>query len=105
MFPCIFEKVLFSYILFIVTYEKVVLYILQVYESDMFYEITDELGIMIWQDFMFGCSMYPVDTPFLESVKQEVTHQVLYKNSVSNPTGQYSLFQQSKPGLLYIKIH
>ena len=71
----------------------------------MFYEITDELGIMIWQDFMFGCSMYPVDTPFLESVKQEVTHQVRYKNSVSEPTGRYSVFKQPKPGLLYINIH
>ena len=44
----------------------------------MFYEITDQLGIMIWQDFMFGCSMYPVDEPFLASVTQEVTHQVIY---------------------------
>ena len=44
----------------------------------MFYEITDQLGIMIWQDFMFGCSMYPVDEPFLASVAQEVTHQVIY---------------------------
>ena len=43
----------------------------------MFYEITDELGIMIWQDFMFGCAMYPTDAPFLSSVKQEVTHQVV----------------------------
>ena len=52
--------------------------LLQIYESDMFYEITDQLGIMIWQDFMFGCSMYPVDEPFLDSVTQEVTHQVIY---------------------------
>ena len=44
----------------------------------MFYAITDELGIMIWQDFMFGCSMYPVDEPFINSVKQEVTHQVMH---------------------------
>lgn len=37
-----------------------------VYESDEFYEIADELGILIWQDFMFACSMYPVDESFLK---------------------------------------
>ena len=47
-----------------------------IYESDDFYDIADELGIMIWQDFMFACSMYPADTRTLESVREEVTHQV-----------------------------
>ena len=42
----------------------------------MFYEIADELGIMIWQDFMFACAMYPTDPQFLATVTQEVTHQV-----------------------------
>lgn len=36
-----------------------------VYESDKFYEIADELGILIWQDFMFACSMYPASDDFL----------------------------------------
>lgn len=36
-----------------------------VYESDLFYELADELGIMIWQDFMFACSMYPANEDFL----------------------------------------
>lgn len=36
-----------------------------VYESDKFYEIADELGILIWQDFMFACSMYPASNDFL----------------------------------------
>ncbi|KAL4228617.1 hypothetical protein ACF0H5_011667 [Mactra antiquata] len=47
-----------------------------IYEFDMFYEIADELGIMIWQDFMFACAMYPADDDFLSSVKDEVRHQV-----------------------------
>lgn len=36
-----------------------------VYESDVLYSIADELGIMIWQDFMFACSMYPTTEDFL----------------------------------------
>lgn len=37
-----------------------------VYESDAFYEIADELGILIWQDFMFACSMYPTKANYLK---------------------------------------
>ena len=48
-----------------------------IYESDDFYNIADELGIMIWQDFMFACSMYPSDNRSLSSVRDEVIHQVL----------------------------
>ena len=47
-----------------------------VYESDLFYEIADELGIMIWQDFMFACATYPGDDNFLGSVDAEVKTQV-----------------------------
>ncbi|NWI17169.1 MANBA mannosidase, partial [Crypturellus soui] len=47
-----------------------------VYEHDEFYDICDELGIMIWQDFMFACALYPTDQNYLESVRAEVTHQV-----------------------------
>ena len=54
------------------------LYSNQVYESEDFYDLTDELGIMIWQDLMFSVAMYPVDEPFLKSVKQEVQYQVIY---------------------------
>jgi beta-mannosidase len=44
----------------------------------MFYDIADELGIMIWQDFMFACAMYPTDDQFLASVSAEVRYQVSY---------------------------
>ncbi|HEV2862187.1 MAG TPA: glycoside hydrolase family 2 protein [Pyrinomonadaceae bacterium] len=47
-----------------------------IYESDDFYELCDELGLMVWQDFMFACSMYPGDQRFLDSVRAEATDQV-----------------------------
>ncbi|HEV7747833.1 MAG TPA: glycoside hydrolase family 2 protein [Pyrinomonadaceae bacterium] len=47
-----------------------------IYERDDFYELCDELGILIWQDFMFGCSLYPGDQPFLDNVRQEATDNV-----------------------------
>ncbi|XP_060593754.1 beta-mannosidase-like [Ruditapes philippinarum] len=47
-----------------------------IYESDYFYDLADEFGILIWQDFMFACALYPVDEDFLSSVKEEVTYQV-----------------------------
>ncbi|XP_059053179.1 beta-mannosidase [Achroia grisella] len=48
-----------------------------VYESDYFYERCDELGILIWQDFLFACAMYPADTEFLENVKIEIEQNVI----------------------------
>jgi len=47
-----------------------------IYEPDHFYELCDEMGIMVWQDFMFACSMYPADESFLKSVKREARYQV-----------------------------
>ena len=46
------------------------------YESEEFYELTDRLGIMIWQDFMFACSAYPTNAEFIENVRSEVVYQV-----------------------------
>ncbi|XP_078731547.1 beta-mannosidase [Lampetra fluviatilis] len=46
-----------------------------VYETDAFYETCDELGIMVWQDFMFACALYPTDADFLSSVNTEVLQQ------------------------------
>ena len=46
------------------------------YEPDDFYELCDEKGILIWQDLMFACSIYPVDEGFIRSVEQEVDWQV-----------------------------
>ncbi len=47
------------------------------YESDDFYQICDELGICVWQDFMFACSAYPLDRPeFMENVLIEAEQNV-----------------------------
>ncbi|XP_069671590.1 beta-mannosidase-like isoform X2 [Periplaneta americana] len=46
------------------------------YESDLFYQLADEMGILIWQDFMFACALYPTNPEFLRSVKTEVKQQV-----------------------------
>ena len=47
-----------------------------VYEDDRFYELCDSLGLMVWQDFMFACAMYPGDDGFLENVKKEAIDNV-----------------------------
>ena len=47
-----------------------------VYEDERFYELCDSLGLMVWQDFMFACAMYPGDAEFLENVKQEAIDNV-----------------------------
>lgn len=47
-----------------------------VYESDYFYELCDEKGLLVWQDFMFACGMYPSDAAFLENVQEEVSQNI-----------------------------
>ena len=48
-----------------------------IYEDDVFYDLCDELGICIWQDFMFACSTYPTfDEGFMDSVEAEARDNV-----------------------------
>ena len=48
-----------------------------IYEPDIFYDLCDEMGIMIWQDFMFAGTLYPGDKSFIQNVKKEAIEQVL----------------------------
>ncbi|MCG7376711.1 glycoside hydrolase family 2 protein [Paenibacillus sp. ACRSA] len=47
-----------------------------IYEEDVFYDLCDEYGLLVWQDFMFACSMYPGDEAFLNSVRHEAIDNV-----------------------------
>ena len=46
------------------------------YETDDFYDLADELGIMVWQEFAFGGAMVPGDLAFQQNVRQEAVEQV-----------------------------
>jgi len=47
-----------------------------IYEDDLFYDLCDEYGLLVWQDFMFACAMYPGNESFLKSVEEEATYNV-----------------------------
>lgn len=47
-----------------------------IYENDVFYDLCDELGLMVWQDFMFACSMYPATGKWLENMKSEARDNI-----------------------------
>ena len=48
-----------------------------IYENDVFYDLCDKKGILVWQDFMYACAMYPGDEAFLENAKQEAEDQLV----------------------------
>ena len=47
-----------------------------IYESEDFYDLCDELGLLVWQDFMFACTLYPADDAFMASSRAEAELQV-----------------------------
>lgn len=46
------------------------------YENNIFYELCDKAGIMVWQDFMFACSMFPGDAAYLAKIKAEADYNI-----------------------------
>ncbi|HBX46188.1 beta-mannosidase [Limibacterium fermenti] len=46
------------------------------YEDNYFYRLADEKGILIWQDFIFGCVPYPSDDAFLANVAEEAVYNI-----------------------------
>ncbi len=47
-----------------------------VYESDEFFDFCDEHGIMVWQDFAMGCSVYPQEKKFADMLSEEVVFEI-----------------------------
>ena len=46
-----------------------------IWEEDVFYDLCDELGVLVWQDFMFGCGNYPAYPEILKSIEEECVCQ------------------------------
>lgn len=63
-------------------------------ESDDFYNTCDELGILVWQDFLFACGNYPASDDFCALVKTEAEQQI-----VRSPSSVLSSSIQSYPAL------
>ncbi len=48
-----------------------------IYEKDLFYQACDEMGLLVWQDFMFACASYPdTDGAFMDLVRRELSYQI-----------------------------
>ncbi|MEU7474758.1 glycoside hydrolase family 2 protein [Lentzea sp. NPDC042327] len=47
-----------------------------IYESDDFYDVCDERGVLVWQDFLFACGAYPEEEPLWSEVEAEAREQV-----------------------------
>lgn len=76
-----------------------------IYEDDAFYDACDELGVLVWQDFMFGCGNYPVWPELLESVRQETVFNIRrlrHRPSIVIYVGNNEDYQvQEEKGLTY----
>ncbi|OZJ04330.1 hypothetical protein BZG36_02373 [Bifiguratus adelaidae] len=47
-----------------------------IYEQDIFYDTCDKMGILVWQDFMFACGLYPAHDAFCKNIETELSHVI-----------------------------
>ncbi len=74
-----------------------------IYENDIFYELCDEMGLLVWQDFMFACGAYPEHEEFIINVKEEILYNVKrlqYHPSIAiwcgNNENEWTWYRQQK---------
>ncbi|GEL95567.1 glycoside hydrolase family 2 protein [Cellulomonas composti] len=48
-----------------------------IYESEDFYELCDERGVLVWQDFLLACAAYPEESPLWEEIEAEAREHVV----------------------------
>lgn len=48
-----------------------------IYESEDFYDLCDELGLLSWQDFLFACAAYPEEEPLRSEIEAEAREQIV----------------------------
>ncbi|KAF2162136.1 glycoside hydrolase family 2 protein [Zasmidium cellare ATCC 36951] len=76
-----------------------------IWEEDIFYETCDELGVLVWQDFMFGCGNYPCFPEILKSIEAEAvcqTKRLRHHPSIVIYAGNNEDYQvQEQLGLTY----
>lgn len=74
-----------------------------VYEKDLFYDLCDEYGLLVWQDFMFACADIPEDrADFMDNVKKEIVYQV--KRLRNHPSLVYWCGGNEKTGTYGLQI-
>ena len=76
-----------------------------IYEEDIFYDVCDELGILVWQDFMFACGSYPTFPSFLDSIEREARYNVRrlhhHPSIIMYAGGNENFYIQELHGLTY----
>lgn len=74
-----------------------------IYESEAFYDLCEEYGLLVWQDFMFACTLPPDRQAFRDSVRLEARYQIRrlhYRTALALWCGNNELTQLNKPQLL-----
>ena len=79
-----------------------------IFESDDFYELCDELGVLVWQDFLFACAAYAEEEPMYSEVEAEARENIvrlmphasliLWNGSNENLWGYYDWNWQGRLG-------